>query len=84
MVVALFLVTTPIYGVIVGIAYGNSPDGVLTGDALFVGDVGWELWELVYRVLDDDQHEERGRNSSSAHDGQCGARLDANQALFAI
>ena len=34
MVVAVFLVTTPVYGVIVGIAFGSSPDGIPTGDAL--------------------------------------------------
>lgn len=34
LVVAVFLITTPVYGVIVGIAFGTSPDAVPTGDAL--------------------------------------------------
>jgi ABC-2 type transport system permease protein len=33
MIVALFLITTPVYGVLMGLAYSNSPDGVLTGGA---------------------------------------------------
>ncbi len=33
MIVAAFLVTTPVYGVLVGLAYADSPDGTLTGDA---------------------------------------------------
>jgi ABC-2 type transport system permease protein len=34
MVVALFLITTPVYGVLMGVAYSSSPAGELTGDAL--------------------------------------------------
>jgi ABC-2 type transport system permease protein len=34
LVVAVFLVTTPIYAMIIGIAFGTSPDGVPTGSAL--------------------------------------------------
>ncbi len=34
MTVALFLITTPVYGVLVGLAYRDSPDGNLTGSAL--------------------------------------------------
>lgn len=33
MIVALFLVTTPVYGVLMGLAYAGSPDGQLTGSA---------------------------------------------------
>jgi ABC-2 type transport system permease protein len=33
MIVALFLVTTPVYGVLMAIAYEGSPDGQLTGSA---------------------------------------------------
>jgi ABC-2 type transport system permease protein len=34
LIVALFLITTPVYGVLMGIAYSSSPTGELTGNAL--------------------------------------------------
>src|SRR5690606_32145375 len=34
LVAAVFLITTPIYGVIIGLAFGSSPEGIPTGDAL--------------------------------------------------
>jgi ABC-2 type transport system permease protein len=39
LVVALFLVTTPVYGVLMGVAYSSSPDGVLTGSNLVLSQV---------------------------------------------
>jgi ABC-2 type transport system permease protein len=39
LVVALFLVTTPVYGVLMGVAYSGSQDGVLTGSDLVLSQV---------------------------------------------
>jgi ABC-2 type transport system permease protein len=47
LVVALFLVTTPIYGVLMGVAYSGSEDGVLTGSNLVLSQVAGLVSPMV-------------------------------------